>query len=72
MPESAFRTVDGHEAVASVAFRLDEVVAIYPIVPSSAMDEWADAWASEGRPDVWGVVPTVVETQSAAAPGKRG
>ncbi len=54
-------TVDGNEAVASVAYRLNEVCCIYPITPSSAMAELADEWASGRRPNVWGVVPTVVE-----------
>jgi pyruvate-ferredoxin/flavodoxin oxidoreductase len=56
--------MDGNEAVASVAFRTNEVIAIYPITPSSNMGEWSDAWASEGRKNIWGVVPTVVEMQS--------
>jgi len=59
-------TVDGNEAVALVAYRLNEVIAIYPITPASAMGEWADAWASEGRPNLWGSVPAVVELQSEA------
>jgi len=56
--------VDGNEAAASVAYRLNEVCCIYPITPSSPMAELADQWASEGRPNVWGRVPTVVEMQS--------
>ena len=43
-----FKTMDGNEAVANVAYRLNEVIAIYPITPSSNMGEWADQWASEG------------------------
>ncbi len=58
--------VDGNEAVARVAYRLHEVIAIYPITPASPMGEWADAWAGEGRPNLWGAVPTVVELQSEA------
>ena len=58
--------MDGNEAVARVAYRLTEVMAIYPITPASAMGEWADAWASEGRPNLWGQVPQVVEMQSEA------
>lgn len=58
--------MDGNEAVASVAYRLNEVVAIYPITPSSGMGEWADAWASAGKPNLWGTVPSVVEMQSEA------
>ncbi len=59
-----FKTVDANEAVANVAYRLNEVIAIYPITPSSTMGEWADQWASEGIPNVWGSVPHVVEMQS--------
>jgi pyruvate-ferredoxin/flavodoxin oxidoreductase len=57
-------TVDGNEAAASVAYRLNEVCCIYPITPSSTMAELADEWASRGRPNVWGTVPAVVEMQS--------
>jgi len=59
-------TVEGNEAVASVAHRTNEVIAIYPITPSSSMGEYADAWAAEGRPNIWGVVPDVMEMQSEA------
>ena len=57
-------TLDGNEAAAHVAYQLSEVVAIYPITPSSAMGEWADQWAAEHRPNLWGTVPKVVEMQS--------
>ena len=57
-------TVDGNEAAASAAYRLNEVCCIYPITPSSPMAELADEWSSQGRPNVWGSVPTVVEMQS--------
>src|SRR6202047_1720310 len=57
-------TLDGNEAVAAVAYQLSEVVAIYPITPSSPMGEWADQWAAEGKPNLWGSVPQVVEMQS--------
>ena len=57
-------TVDGNEAAASVAYRLNEVCCIYPITPSSPMAELADEWSSQGRPNVWGSVPAVVEMQS--------
>ncbi len=57
-------TIDGNEAVASVAHRLNEVIAIYPITPSSPMGEWADQWSAEGQPNIWGTVPLVVEMQS--------
>jgi pyruvate-ferredoxin/flavodoxin oxidoreductase len=59
-----FKTLDANEAVAYVAYRVNEVIAIYPITPSSAMGEWADQWASEGVPNMWGTVPQVVEMQS--------
>jgi pyruvate-ferredoxin/flavodoxin oxidoreductase len=59
-----FKTMDANEAVASVAYRVNEVIAIYPITPSSNMGEWADQWASEGVPNIWGTVPRVVEMQS--------
>jgi pyruvate-ferredoxin/flavodoxin oxidoreductase len=57
-------TVDGNEAVARVAYRLNEVIAIYPITPATAMGEWADTWSAEGRPNLWGTVPVVVQMQS--------
>src|ERR1700689_1310075 len=57
-------TVDGNEAAVSVAYRLNEVCCIYPITPSSPMAELADEWSSQDRPNVWGVVPVVVEMQS--------
>jgi pyruvate-ferredoxin/flavodoxin oxidoreductase len=59
-------TVDGNDACAAVAYQLSDVVAIYPITPSSSMAEAADAWASQGRENLWGAVPTVVEMQSEA------
>ncbi|MDZ8081440.1 MAG: pyruvate:ferredoxin (flavodoxin) oxidoreductase [Nostoc sp. DcaGUA01] len=59
-----FATIDGNEAVARVAYKLNEVIAIYPITPSSAMGEWADAWSAEGRPNLWGSIPSVVQMQS--------
>jgi pyruvate-ferredoxin/flavodoxin oxidoreductase len=59
-----FKTMDGNEAVANVAYRLNEVIAIYPITPSSNMGEWADQWASEDVPNIWGTIPHVVEMQS--------
>jgi pyruvate-ferredoxin/flavodoxin oxidoreductase len=57
-------TVDGNEAAASVAYRLNEVCCIYPITPSSPMAELADEWAGAHRPNVWGTVPAVMEMQS--------
>ncbi|SDH07863.1 pyruvate:ferredoxin (flavodoxin) oxidoreductase [Roseospirillum parvum] len=59
-------TVDGNEACASVAYRLSEVAAIYPITPSSNMGEWSDEWSAQGRTNLWGDVPQVVEMQSEA------
>ncbi len=61
-----FMTLDGNEAVARVAYKLNEVIAIYPITPSSAMGEWSDEWAASNQPNLWGTVPTVVELQSEA------
>ena len=57
-------TIDGNEAAAYVAHLTNEVIAIYPITPSSAMGEWADQWSASGTPNIWGTVPTVVEMQS--------
>src|SRR5512136_854831 len=57
-------TMDGNEAVASVAHKTNEVIAIYPITPSSNMGEWADQWSSEKRPNLWGTIPSVIEMQS--------
>ena len=59
-------TVDGNEAAASVAHRVSEVIAIYPITPSSPMGELADQWSSQGSKNLWGNVPDVVEMQSEA------
>src|SRR6266576_477500 len=56
--------LDGNEAAASVAYRLSEVIAIYPITPYSPMGAWADKWRSEGKKNIWGAVPDVVEMQS--------
>ncbi|HOI30198.1 MAG TPA: pyruvate:ferredoxin (flavodoxin) oxidoreductase [Melioribacteraceae bacterium] len=57
-------TIDGNEAAASVAFRLSEVIAIYPITPSSTMGELSDAWAARQDKNIWGTVPSVTEMQS--------
>ncbi|MDR3697981.1 MAG: pyruvate:ferredoxin (flavodoxin) oxidoreductase [Candidatus Sulfopaludibacter sp.] len=57
-------TIDGNEAAAYVAHQINEVIAIYPITPSSNMGEWADQWSAEGKANIWGTVPTVVEMQS--------
>ena len=61
-PEIA--VLDANEAVARIAYQTNEVCAIYPITPSSPMGEWADQWAAEGRTNLWGTVPLVVEMQS--------
>ena len=58
------RTIDANEAVADIAYRLSEVVAIYPITPASVMGEHADQWAADGRANLWGSLPQVVEMQS--------
>ncbi len=57
-------TIDGNEAAAYVAHKTNEVIAIYPITPSSPMGEWADLWSSQGRPNIWGTVPEVIEMQA--------
>ena len=59
-------TLDGNEAAAYVAHAVNEVIAIYPITPSSPMGEWSDQWTSEGRPNIWGTIPHVEEMQSEA------
>jgi hypothetical protein len=56
---SGWRTLDGNEAVARVAYRMSEVIAIYPITPASAMGELSDEWSAHRRENVWGSVPTV-------------
>jgi pyruvate-ferredoxin/flavodoxin oxidoreductase len=56
--------LDGNEAAASVAYRLSEVIAIYPITPSSTMGELSDEWATADRTNVWGDTPSVIEMQS--------
>jgi len=59
-------TIDGNQAAATVAHKLNEVIAIYPITPSSNMGEWADEWSSRGQVNLWGTVPQVTEMQSEA------
>ena len=59
-------TVDANEAVASVAHRASEVIAIYPITPASPMGELCDEWSAQGRKNLWGLVPGIVEMQSEA------
>ncbi len=57
-------TIDGNQAAAHVAHKLSEVIAIYPITPSSPMGEWSDEWSALGQPNIWGTIPSVVEMQS--------
>ena len=57
-------TIDGNEAAAYVAYQTNEVIAIYPITPSSNMGEWCDAWSAENKKNIWGEVPSVSELQS--------
>ncbi len=64
--QATYAMLDGNEAVAHVAYRVSEVVAIYPITPSSPMGEWADAWSAEHSPNLWGTIPSVIEMQSEA------
>ncbi len=64
MPQRPMITLDGNEAAASVAHRINEVIAIYPITPSSNMGEWSDEWSAQGRTNIWGTVPLVAEMQS--------
>jgi pyruvate-ferredoxin/flavodoxin oxidoreductase len=56
--------IDGNEATASVAHRINDVCAIYPITPSSNMGEFADEWSAQGKTNIWGIVPDVIEMQS--------
>ena len=63
---NSFKTLDANEAVARVAYALNEVIAIYPITPASPMGEWADAWSAAGVKNLWDTVPSVVEMQSEA------
>lgn len=61
-----YSTIDANEAVASVAYRYSEVVAIYPITPSSPMGEWTETWAALGKKNLWDTIPSIVELQSEA------
>ena len=64
MPERPIVTLAGNEAVASVAHRTNEVIAIYPITPASPMGELADEWSARGRKNIWDTIPDVVQLQS--------
>jgi len=57
-------TIDGNQAAAHVAHKVSEVIAIYPITPSSPMGEWSDEWSAAGQPNIWGTIPHVCEMQS--------
>ncbi len=63
-PKKTLTTIDGNEAAAAVAFKLSEIIAIYPITPSSGMGELSDEWTSLGKKNIWGTVPSVTEMQS--------
>ncbi len=66
MPDSTTVTIDGNQAAATIAHLTSEVIAIYPITPSSNMGELADEWSSRGQVNLWGNIPTVIEMQSEA------
>ncbi len=66
MSTPSYVTVDGNEATTRVAYKVSEVIAIYPITPASPMGELADAWAADHKPNIFGTVPKVVEMQSEA------
>ncbi len=61
---TTYLNLDGNEAAARMAYQCNEVIAIYPITPSSNMGEWADEWASQGKPNLWGALPKIIEMQS--------
>ena len=65
-PPERWLTIDGNEAAARVAYRLSEVIAIYPITPATPMAEACDSWSAAGQPNLWGTVPSVVQLQSEA------
>lgn len=62
--QARHKTLDANEAVARIAYALNEVIAIYPITPASPMGEWADAWSAAGVKNLWGTVPAIAEMQS--------
>ena len=64
MNTNTFEIIDANEAVARVAYALNEVIAVYPITPATPMGEWADAWAAAGRKNLWRTVPSIIEMQS--------
>ncbi|MBK9260763.1 MAG: pyruvate:ferredoxin (flavodoxin) oxidoreductase [Polyangiaceae bacterium] len=62
--QTTIATIDANEAVASVAHRSSEVIAIYPITPASSMGEFSDQWSTDGQKNLWGAVPRIVQMQS--------
>ena len=66
MSNKNFVTIEGNTAAAHVAHALSEVIAIYPITPSSQMGELSDEFSAQGRKNIWGAIPDVVELQSEA------
>ncbi len=64
MTPTEWTTLDANEAVASVAYRASEVIAIYPITPASPMGEHCDEWSTARRPNLWNAIPEVVEMQA--------
>ena len=62
--KTQIKTIDANEAVARIAYALNEVIALFPITPATPMGEWADQWASEGARNLWGTIPSVIEMQS--------
>ncbi len=72
MVEKVYKMVDGNEAAASVAHRLNEVIVIYPITPSSPMAEFSEEWSSKGIKNIFGAIPQVQEMQSEAGAAGAG
>lgn len=66
MSKQSLLMIDGNQAAAIVAHKLNEVIAIYPITPASPMGEAADEWSSRGQTNLWGTVPEIIEMQSEA------
>lgn len=64
-PENV-QIMDGNEAAVHIAYKTSEVCAIYPITPSSTMGEWADEWSSDGKTNIFGEIPKIIEMQSEA------
>ena len=56
--------IDGNDAAAHIAYKLSEIIAIYPITPSSGMGELSDEWAAKGKKNIWDTIPSVTEMQS--------